>query len=63
MVPKITPVFSEQCEIRMGSPFNHAHLMLQGTWVPELPGDGWQDVFAHNDDGTLLSCLAQRMQE
>jgi hypothetical protein len=57
MKPKISPTFSGQCEIRMGSPFNHAYLKLEGKWVPDLPKDGWQDIYAHSDNGNILALV------
>ena len=57
MRPKIQPVFSGQSEMRMGSPFNHANLNLEGDWVPDLPSDGWQDVYAQSDDGNIIALV------
>jgi hypothetical protein len=57
MKPKIRPIFSEQSEIRMGSRFNHAYLDLEGDWVPDLPRDGWQDLYAYSGDGKILALI------
>ena len=57
MKPKINPVFIGCGEIRMGPPYNHAYLDLEGDWVPDLPRDGWQDLFAHSHDGEILALV------
>ena len=44
----------------MGSLFNVADLellQLSGDWMPDLPPDGWQDVYAHSTDGNILGLI------
>ncbi len=43
--------------MRMGSPFNHACLDLEGDWTPDLPRDGWQDLYAQSDDGNIIALV------
>lgn len=57
MKPKIQPIFSGLSEIRMGSPFKCADLELMGEWVPNLPHNGWQDIYAHSENGKILALV------
>lgn len=57
MKPKIQPTFSGLSEIGMGSPFRCADLELEGDWVPDLPRDGWQDIYAHSENGKILALV------
>ncbi|HCR69918.1 MAG TPA: hypothetical protein DIW23_00610 [Anaerolineae bacterium] len=42
--------FKNVMEIRMGAPFNGADLELTGSWIPDLPQGGWQDLTACSSD-------------
>lgn len=52
---KYTVDFEVIGEIRMGSPFNGARVLLSGPFVPDLSGHTFQDKAAVSEDG--LECL------
>ncbi len=47
--------FSNQCEIRMGSPFNVADLKISGDFVSDLSGHSFQDLSLWNYDNNTKS--------
>ncbi|MCP4608968.1 MAG: hypothetical protein GY845_09675 [Planctomycetes bacterium] len=56
--PKLDPVFSDCCEVGMGSPFNVCGLKLTGKWVPSLPNYDWYDKYAHSPNNRYLALVA-----
>jgi hypothetical protein len=56
-INKILVSFSNQCEIRMGSPFNVATVEMSGSWKPDIPTDGWQDISAQSPDGRYVGLI------
>jgi hypothetical protein len=45
-------------EIRMGSPYNVAELVLEGRWTPNLPKEDWQDTTSQSEDGRYVGLVA-----
>jgi hypothetical protein len=50
--------FTNPQEIRMGSPYHVADLILDGPWKPDLPDEEWQDLTAQSADGRYVGLVA-----
>lgn len=54
--------FSNISEVRMGSTYNVANVILYGSFTPELPEASFQDISIVSNDGTRC-CLVEWMFE
>lgn len=43
-------IFKNECEIRMGSPFNTTEVVITGNYIPDMKGFSFQDRYALSDD-------------
>ena len=56
-IQMLKPLFTGCREIRMGA-MDVCELRLEGRWVPKLPSDGWQNLWAQSSNGRLLALVA-----
>lgn len=54
MTESIKVEFIDKMEIRMGSPFNHCKIKMQGFSLPELGEGGFQDLLSWGNDNKYL---------
>jgi hypothetical protein len=46
--PNLSIKFIDLGEIAMGSPYRAGRIAIQGSWIPNLPNVGWQDLHAQS---------------